>query len=44
VGPFRLKKPFAPGQMRGYWRTVYADEELRVFYTNKGSLFIMSRI
>ncbi len=35
---------FEPGAMRGYWRAAYNDDELRIFYTNKGSLFILKRI
>lgn len=45
LGPITaLTKQFAPGQVRGFWRTVYADAGARIFYTNKGSLFIMVRV
>ncbi|KAI8469579.1 MAG: hypothetical protein J3K34DRAFT_423260 [Monoraphidium minutum] len=44
VGPFQLaKKTWEPGQMRGHWAATYWDADLRVFTTNKGSLFIMRR-
>lgn len=35
---------FEPGQMRGFWRMSFADEAFRVFYTNKGSLFVLRRL
>jgi len=45
VGPLQLlKKDFPPGGMRGYWKLSYADDEFRVFYTNKGNLFVLRRV
>lgn len=45
LGPLAVyTKDFAPGAMRGHWRTVFADADLRVFYTNKGSLFVLKRL
>jgi hypothetical protein len=32
-----------PGQMRGHWAATYWDDDFRVFTTNKGSLFIMTK-
>ena len=34
---------FEPGQMRGHWQVAFSDEDLRVFYTNKGSLFVLKK-
>jgi hypothetical protein len=36
-------KAFKGGEMKGHWKMLYADEEIRVFLTNRGSLFILSR-
>jgi hypothetical protein len=36
------QKRWAPGAMRGHWRAKYWDGDLRVFTTNKGSLFVMA--
>lgn len=35
-----LKKDFPP-DFKGFWRCVYADDGVRIFYTNKGNLFMM---
>jgi hypothetical protein len=35
---------FEQGQMRGYWRMSYCDAGFRVFYTNKGNLFVLRRL
>jgi hypothetical protein len=44
VGPVTLlTRPFAPGSAQGFWKMTYADGDMRVFYTNKGNLFIMAR-
>ena len=29
--------------MRGHWQVAFSDEDLRVFYTNKGSLFVLKK-
>jgi hypothetical protein len=39
-----LLQDFSPGAMRGYWKLSYADDEFRVFYTNKGNLFVLRKI
>jgi hypothetical protein len=39
-----FQQVFNPGQMRGFWRMTYVDEGFRVFYTNKGSLFVLRRL
>lgn len=43
LGPLRTKKEFEANAMVGTWRMVYQDDDLRIFYTNKGSLFVMAR-
>lgn len=43
LGPLKTKKEFEPNAMVGTWRMVYQDEDLRMFYTNKGSLFVMAK-
>lgn len=37
-------KAFTPGEMQGFWKVQYADEEIRVFTTNRGSLFVLARL
>ena len=37
-------KAFKGGEMKGHWKMLYADEEIRVFLTNRGSLFILYRL
>ena len=37
-------KPFKPGEMLGHWKVDNAEDDLRIFHTNKGSLFILDRI
>lgn len=44
LGPFKRRQEFPPGRMRGYWRIAYSDGDMRVFYTNKGSLFVLVRV
>ncbi|KAF8057914.1 hypothetical protein HT031_005860 [Scenedesmus sp. PABB004] len=45
VGPLRAAhKEFAPGSMRGHWRITFADADFRVFYSNKGNLFVLRRL
>lgn len=44
LGQLQLaKKVWEPGQMRGHWSATYWDDSLRVFNTNKGSLFVMAK-
>ena len=43
LGPFKTKKDFEKNAMVGSWRMVYQDEDLRIFYTNKDSLFVMKK-
>jgi hypothetical protein len=43
LGPLKTKKEFEPNAMVGTWRMVYQDEDLRMFYTNMGSLFVMAK-
>jgi hypothetical protein len=38
-----LLQVFEQGQMRGYWKLSYCDPNFRVFYTNKGNLFVLRR-
>jgi hypothetical protein len=35
-----VKRDF-PAGFKGFWDCTYADDAMRVFYTNKGSMFIM---
>ena len=35
---------FEQGQMRGYWKMSYCDAGFRVFYTNKGNMFVLRRL
>jgi hypothetical protein len=34
----------ADKQPRGHWSLLYGDEAVRVFTTNKGSLFVLERV
>lgn len=38
-----LFQEWLPGQMRGHWAASYWDDDFRVFFTNKGSLFVLRR-
>ena len=42
--PSRPPQEFAPGQMRGFWRVSYWDDDFRVMYTNKGNLFVIRKL
>lgn len=45
IGPFKAaEKVFEQGAMRGYWKLSYCDAGFRVFYTNKGNLFVLRRL
>lgn len=35
-----VKKDFPPG-FKGFWDCAYADDAMRIFYTNKGSMFVV---
>eukprot|EP00877_Chromochloris_zofingiensis_P006467 jgi/Chrzof1/2073/Cz11g01260.t1 len=38
-----VKKDFEPGQMQGFWQIKYVDDDVRVFTTNQGNLFILGK-
>jgi hypothetical protein len=38
-----LKKDFPEG-FRGFWDMIYADESLRIFYTNKNNIFALENL
>jgi hypothetical protein len=35
---------FEAGAMRGYWKLSYCDADFRVFFTNKGNLFVLRKL
>lgn len=37
-------KAFVKGEMMGHWKILYKSDDMRVFTTNKGSLFILDRL
>ncbi|KAK9828058.1 hypothetical protein WJX81_006351 [Elliptochloris bilobata] len=43
LGPLKFKKEF-PAGFKGHWNLKYVDNDMRVFSTNKGNVFVLSKV